>query len=214
LNIVEHGVVTPVNIEDLYLFDIDYLFNIIRIQTHGSTVPIEYTCPHCKKKNTYNFDLSQADINKPETLEDITQGIDLKHVNIEFRIPTVKIRNNIMKYINNDEFIEKLKSLAVETKAINKDSVDANILNDLSIIFSYINKFNGENIETEEDYMYAILFILSLTREDLLSIRNKISKITKIFDIKHTYKCSKCGKDVTISLSDLGSEYFFPTTVS
>ena len=214
LNIVEHGIVTPININDLYLFDIDYLFNIIRIQTHGQTVPVEYTCPHCKKKNTYNFDLSQADINKPKAIDDIIQKIKVKNVDIEFKMPTVKVRNTVIRYINNNEFKTKLKNLAKETKMVNPEAIDSSILNDLSIIFSYINKFNNEIIENDDDYVYVILFILSLTREDLLQIRNNISKMTKIFDIKHIYKCSKCSKDINISLSDLGSEYFFPTVVS
>ena len=214
LNIVEHGIVTPININDLYLFDIDYLFNIIRIQTHGSTVPIEYTCPHCKTKNSFSFDLSAADINKPTKIQDITQKYKIKDIDIEFSIPTVKVRNNVMRYIHNKEFKDKIKKLATETKLIHPDAIDDSILSDLSIIFSYISKLNNETIETDEDYVYAIFLILSLTREDLLLIRNKINKITKIFNIEHTYKCKKCSKDITISLSDLGSEYFFPTIVS
>jgi len=85
---------------------------------------------------------------------------------------------------------------------------------DLSLIFTYINNFNNEIIETREDYLYVILFILSLQSNSLIKIRDGILKIKKIFNIEHKYKCMKCGKDIKLSITDLGSEYFFPSKLS
>jgi len=88
--------------------------------------------------------------------------LKLNNVNIKLQIPNVKTHMYVSKLISNNNFISKLKSMAKELKIISPDSITQSTLLDLSLLFTYITEFNNSKVETNEDYMYLMLFILSL----------------------------------------------------
>ena len=208
-DIVQDGLLTKIDLQSLYLFDLEYLFNQIRIMTHGSKVNVNYTCPACSTKSDFDFDLSIVDINPPEKISDIQY--EMKDINLTLEIPTVKKYFDANDLLHSDVFINTQKNLTSKIKIIQPDDIDKEFIVQLSPLIAYVKSISGQEIKDVQDYAYLILYILSLSRSKLLSLRNVFETKSKIFNIQHDFKCPKCGKVNKITLNDLGSEYFFPS---
>lgn len=208
-DIVQDGLLTKIDLSALYLFDLEYLFNQIRIMTHGSKVNINYTCPHCSTKSDVEFDVSIVDINPPEKIEDIRY--EMKDINLILEIPTVKRYFDTNDLLHSDVFINTQKTSAQKIKIVRPEDVDKEFIVQLAPLIAYVKSMSGQEIVTPQDYAYLILYILSLSRSRLLSLRTVFEAKSKVFNIQHEFKCPKCNTISTITLNDLGSEYFFPS---
>jgi len=108
LDIISASLIQKMDISYWYMFDVDYVFNQIRIITHGSAVNLKYTCPVCKATTDTSVDLSIVDINPVKSIEDIT--FESKDPNVVFVIPTVKKYREVIDLFNSDIFITNVKN--------------------------------------------------------------------------------------------------------
>lgn len=209
LDIISASLIQKMDISYWYMFDVDYVFNQIRIITHGSTVNLKYTCPVCKATTDTSVDLSIVDINPVKSIEDIT--FESKDPNVVFVIPTVKKYREVIDLFNSDIFITNVKNAQSKLKVVSPEDIDKTLISDLGPLAAYVTKFLNQEITGTQDYVYLILFLLSLTRNKLSSLRTALDTRNKVFSLEKKFKCPKCGTVSTISISDLGVEYFFPS---
>ena len=179
INILEECIKTPVTIEDLPLFDIEWLFIQLRSKSVGEVIDLKIK--HVENKECLH--LNPVDVN----LEELEMTKDPKHTNV------INITDDIgvtMRYpslkLVGDKNPEGLDSTAVFNlicdcvlNVFDKDQV--------------YNDFNKEEIDK---------FIGDLDQKQLLKFMDFFKTMPKV---EHTikYKCEKCGQDVEHKLNGL-----------
>ena len=179
INILEECIKTPITVEDLPLFDIEWLFIQLRSKSVGEVIDLKIK--HIENKECLH--LNPVEVN----LEELEMTKDPKHTNI------INITDDIgvtMRYpslkLVGDKNPEGLDSTAVFNlicdcvlNVFDKDQV--------------YNDFNKEEIDK---------FIGDLDQKQLLKFMDFFKTMPKV---EHTikYKCEKCGQDVEHKLNGL-----------
>lgn len=182
-----------VKINDLPMFDIEYLFIQIRSKSVGETVSPIVVCPHCKKETEIKLDVSKAEIIKNPThnrriVIDENAGVSV-----------------IMKY-------PSFNSLAGSKNSINQfiqgEASDTHIYD---MILNCIESIIIRNKETEKDDVYHAAetdrgdleqFIENLTSSSFKKIENFFKTMPQIV-CKVNFVCPKCKEASPMEVSNL-----------
>ena len=213
IDLVRAGIQSAIDFDNLYLFDIEYLFNAIRISTHGSHLSVSTKCPSCGNTNNTNVDLSVININKPNTLDDISSKATINNVDFIIRYPTVKHYEDTIKIMNNVQFPDSVRQFIKNNNLANDKQIkqiDDQTVKDLNTVVSYIYSMQGQEIKTKEEMVFLCQFLLLLPENSLLEFVPKIQNIMKPFELKPEIVCSSCKTHYNIDIVDLGVDYFFP----
>ena len=95
--IMDNCIETKINLDELPLFDLEYLFLNLRSKSVGETSDLLVTCKECNKENPISIDLSSIELQFPD--EEIDPNIMLTDtVGVLLKYPTV----DMLKYVDID----------------------------------------------------------------------------------------------------------------
>ena len=189
-NIIENCVYDDLDVKNMPMFDIEYIFLQLRAKSKGEIVDLSFDCGKCKKPITIQIDLTKIEIIK-------TEGHDIK-------IPLSDDIGIIMKY----------PSMEIQN-IINKEKSD--VENVFSTITSCIGSiWDKESVYATKDHTKEELndFLESLPDDSFSKIQKFFDTVPKLkheFELKCTSKNGKgknshiCGWKETKTLEGLGS---------
>lgn len=181
-SVIEACTFNKVKVEELALFDIEYIFTQIRAKSIGEVISLVYKCAHCddpKAKMTINIDITTIEVKKPEGHSKT--------------IPLFGDIGVVMKYPS------------IET--INKfDNLD---YNNIESIFEVVCEcvdyiYSGEEIFSSKEQPKADMqeFINNLTQEQFKEVRKFFESMPKL---QHAieFTCPVCKERNTSVLEGL-----------
>ena len=189
-NIIENCVYDDLDVKNMPMFDIEYIFLQLRAKSKGEVVDLSFECGKCKKPINV-----QVDISKIETTK--TEGHDIK-------IPLSDDVGVIMKY----------PSMEIQS-IINKENTDVeNIFTTISFCNDSI--WDKESVYASKDHTKEELndFLESLPDDSFTKIQKFFDTVPVLkheFELKCTSKNGKgkkatiCGWKETKTLEGLGS---------
>ena len=179
INILEECIKTPVTIEDLPLFDIEWLFIQLRSKSVGEVIDLKIK--HIENKECLH--LNPVEVN----LEELEMTKDPKHTNI------INITDDIgvtMRY-------PSLKLVGDK----NPEGLDSTAVFNL-ICDCVLNVFDKDQVYNDFTKEEIDKFVGDLDQKQLLKFMDFFKTMPKV---EHTikYKCEKCGQDVEHKLNGL-----------
>jgi hypothetical protein len=179
INILEECIKTPVTIEDLPLFDIEWLFIQLRSKSVGEVIDLKIK--HVENKECLH--LNPIEVN----LEELEMTKDPKHTNI------INITDDIgvtMRY-------PSLKLVGDK----NPEGLDSTAVFNL-ICDCVLNVFDKDQVYNDFTKEEIDKFVGDLDQKQLLKFMDFFKTMPKV---EHTikYKCEKCGQDVEHKLNGL-----------
>ena len=164
--IISNCVEDDININDLPVFDIEYLFLNLRSKSVGETVKLNMKCEHCENECLVGVNLSEVEISR-------TEGHDTK-------IPLTGEIGVIMKYPTFG-IAESADAKSNPLKVVN-----------LCIDKIYDSKSVYDSRDSTDEELTE--FVESLNHEQFQKIQNFFETMPKMQkDIE--FKCSKCEKE-------------------
>lgn len=190
-DIIKSCMKEEINVDNLAVFDIEYIFSQLRARSVGEMVELRFQCDVCK--------------NDPKAVARV--GIDLTQLQVKFKpghekkIPLFDDVGIVMKYPGIDamKLIEQLGGS-----------------NDYNLIFDLITKHAIDYIYDKEQTYYAKdftqqqleEFINALTTQQFDKIANFFRTLPSLRqDIQ--YKCPVCGHEHNKYIEGLGSFFMF-----
>ena len=179
INILEECIKTPITIEDLPLFDIEWLFIQLRSKSVGEVIDLKIK--HVENKECLH--LNPIEVN----LEELEMTKDPKHTNI------INITDDIgvtMRY-------PSLKLVGDK----NPEGLDSTAVFNL-ICDCVLNVFDKDQVYNDFTKEEIDKFVGDLDQKQLLKFMDFFKTMPKV---EHTikYKCEKCGQDVEHKLNGL-----------
>ena len=184
MNIIEECVESPLDINTLTNFDVEFMFVTLRAKSVGEGIELSPKCTSCEETNTVKVDLDKVTV---KNLEDQTDTMIklTDDISVELKWPTMKDRN---------------------VDLIDEDSETETIINMMSSTIGTI--YSGEETFTASDVPKKEVkeFVESLSNEQFNQIVNVMAKApTLSYEIK--FDCKKCGESNSIEINVLA--YFF-----
>jgi len=179
INIIKECVESPINVDDLTTFDVEFIFITLRSKSVGEGIKISPKCEHCEEKNETSIDLEKV------IIENLDDKVD-KHVKLTDDI-SVDLRWTTMK----DRKTQLKKETETET-----------VIN--MIVASLETIYNGEETFAIADATKkeTLEFVESLNTDQFNDIVEVLSKTPYMsYDLK--FDCKKCSKENTIALMGL-----------
>ena len=99
VNIIKNCIVGEIDIDDLPIFDIEYIFLQLRGKAKGEILELKYTCPKCKGQIPLAINIDEIKVEKKDghsnkiELTDVV-GIVMKYPNIEVQKKLTDIAKN------------------------------------------------------------------------------------------------------------------------
>ena len=179
INILEECIKTPITVEDLPLFDIEWLFIQLRSKSVGEVIDLKIK--HIENKECLH--LNPVEVN----LEELEMTKDPKHTNI------INITDDIgvtMRY-------PSLKLVGDK----NPEGLDSTAVFNL-ICDCVLNVFDKDQVYNDFTKEEIDKFVGDLDQKQLLKFMDFFKTMPKV---EHTikYKCEKCGQDVEHKLNGL-----------
>ena len=179
INILEECIKTPVTIEDLPLFDIEWLFIQLRSKSVGEVIDLKIK--HVENKECLH--LNPVEVN----LEELEMTKDPKHTNI------INITDDIgvtMRY-------PSLKLVGDK----NPEGLDSTAVFNL-ICDCVLNVFDKDQVYNDFTKEEIDKFVGDLDQKQLLKFMDFFKTMPKV-EQTIKYKCEKCGQDVEHKLNGL-----------
>jgi hypothetical protein len=179
INIIKACIESPININDLTTFDVEFIFITLRSKSVGEGIKLTPKCQHCEEVNEVTVDLEKV------TVANLDDMVD-KHIKLTDDI-SVDLKWHTMKDRN-----DKLEGETETETIINM------IVASLETIYSGEEIFNVVDSPKKE----VLDFVESLNTDQFNEIVDVLSKSPYLFyDIK--FDCKKCSKDNTMTLNGL-----------
>jgi hypothetical protein len=179
LNIIKACIETPINIDDLTTFDVEFIFITLRAKSVGEGIKLTPKCQHCEEVNEVTVDLEQVKVNNLDDMID-------KHIKLTDDI-SIDLKWHTMK--------DRHDKLEGETET---ETIINMIVASLETIYSGEEIFNIADSPKKE----VLEFVESLNTDQFNEIVDILSKSPYLFyDIK--FDCKKCSKDNTMTLNGL-----------
>jgi len=179
INIIKACVESPINVNDLTTFDVEFIFITLRSKSVGEGIKLTPKCLHCDEINEVTVDLEQVKVNNLDDMVD-------KHVKLTDDI-SIDLKWHTMK--------DRHDKLEGETET---ETIINMIVASLETIYSGEEIFNIADSPKKE----VLEFVESLNTDQFNEIVDILSKSPYLFyDIK--FDCKKCSKDNTMTLNGL-----------
>lgn len=172
-SVIESCILDKINVDDLAVFDIEYIFTQLRARSVGEIVELILKCETCedpKASVQYNIDLSKLSVDFPEGHE--KKIILFDDVGV------------IMKYPS----LEVIKKIEIAGNDI--ESVFDIIASCIEFIYNNDEMFATKEVKPEE----VKEFINNLTQEQFQKLQNFFETMPKL-EQRVKYKCPVCSKE-------------------
>ena len=170
-------------IRELATFDLEYLFAQIRSKSVGEMSEIVVKCGHCEELNPYEIDLTQIEVDFPDTESKIPLTDDIF---IEMQYPRYE---TVLK----DGFDLEQSEAGITMELV--ASCMKNVLTDEE-------RIDCSTISAEE----KMSFIESMTSAQFIKVSEFVKNMPSLSK-KIEFRCTKCGKEDGLELRGL-SDFF------
>jgi len=180
LNIIKECIESPINVDELTSFDVEFIFITLRSQSVGEGIKLLPKCQHCEAVNEVTLDLDKIIV---ANLED---AIDM-HVKLTDDI-SIDLKWHTMKE----------KTALVGKKDSETETVIGLISTGIETIYS------GEDIHAAKDSTNEELidFVESLNTDQFNDIVKILANAPHLsYDLK--FDCKECSKENSIALKGL-----------
>jgi hypothetical protein len=186
--IVKNCVGGEINVEDIPVFELEYIFLNIRAKSVGEEVELRYRHSEGVNRDGQPCDVSTV-INV--NLEDVVLKVDDDHVKDIMLTNDVGVRMKYPTFGNADQ--------------IRKD-IEVNVISTIAHCIEYI--FDKDQIydDTTTTWEEKIQFIENLNQEQLLKINNFFNTMPRL-EHEVTYTCTGCGQEDKLILRGI-SDFF------
>ena len=178
--IMENCILTKINLDELPLFDLEYLFLKLRSKSVGETSNVAMDCQECKEANQLTIDLSEIELTFPK--EKLDPNVMLSDtIGVVLKYPTVEI----LRYIDIGDELNFDTSLDILEHCV--DTI-----------------YDGEDIFDLQDYTKEERdnFFQSLTQQQFQSIQDYFDNMPRLVH-KIDFKCTSCESTQSIELEGL-----------
>ncbi len=167
-----------IEIKDLKLYDIEYMFTKIRAKSVGEQAKVLVTCTSCQSKNEISVDIDKVEVTSPGEVDNVIQITD--DVSVEMTYP------NFNKMISNEKIMAQQSD--VET-----------LIELIADCIVCINTEDEKVMLRDEPRDKIIEFVDSMTNDQFKKLRNFVESVPRV-QINHEYVCESCKekKEVTI----------------
>jgi|TARA_B110000495_G_scaffold66637_1_gene56802 hypothetical protein len=179
LNIIRECVESPIDIDLLTTFDVEFMFVTLRSKSVGEGIKLGPSCTHCDEENEVKVNLDEV------TVANLGKEVDTHikltdDISLDLKWTTMKDRAEELTSGTETETIINLMMASVETI------------------------YSGEEIHTVKDVPKEEVreFIESLNTDQFESIVNVLAKAPYL-SYNVNYNCKKCKKENTIELKGL-----------
>lgn len=172
-------------VDDLAIFDLEYMFSQIRAKSVGEIVELILRCDTCsdeKAKVKVSIDLSKLTVDKPASH---TKKIELfDDVGMIMKYPRLDVLSNIEKITESDDI----------------DAVFDLMTQCIDVIYA------GDELHHAHEYSKAELveFLGNMTEDQFKKVQNFFETMPKL-EKKLDYKCPLCAKEQSVLVSGLDS---------
>ena len=178
--IISNCLLVELNVDELPLFDLEYLFLNLRSKSVGETAELLLTCQECEAQNPAEIDLGEVQIKFPPN--EVSPNVMLTdEIGIVLKYPTV----NILKFFSFDD--------------------DFNFDTTLDIIEHCVDIiFEGEELYDLNDYTKEERenFFQQMTQQQFGEIQNFFDNMPRLLH-NVEFKCHACESDQLIVLEGL-----------
>lgn len=181
-DVIEACTFNKVKIDDLAMFDLEYIFLKIRAKSVGEKATILLTCSECETQNENVINLDALELKGDPKAKAKIQLSD--EVGITMKYPPVHRVEKLMKAVNQDG------------SAI--DVILAMIAASIDSIFDVENVYDAKDHKPEE----IMEFLESLNKEQFEKVQQFFEEFPKLKEDVH-FKCSNCGSDNTVTLEGM-----------
>ena len=176
-DIIESCTFGKININNIPMYDIEYIFLKIRSKSVGEVVSFQLKCEECGEYNKVELNLEDVEVQFPE-----------KEIN-----PNIKLNDSVgitLKPIN----------LSDIRKSKGKDAISVALISSIDTIYDSDNVYSASSCSKKE----LDQFVDSLSHQHLEKIQEFILNQPTL---KHTieYTCEKCGHKNSYELNGLQS---------
>ena len=180
MNIIEECVESPIDINALTNFDVEFMFVTLRAKSVGEGIELSPKCTSCEETNQVKVDLDKVTI---KNLEDQTDTLIklTDDISIELKWPTMKDRH---------------------VDLVDEASETETIINIMSSTIGTI--YSGEEIFVTADVPKKEVkeFVESLSNDQFNQVVDVMAKApTLSYDIN--FDCKKCGESNSIEINGL-----------
>lgn len=180
-NVVKACTFESVDVDNIPIFDLEYIFVQLRINSVGGTATLLSKCDVCNSSTEFTVDLEQVKVDKRETHKnDFTL---FGKVGVVMKYPTFEV-------------VQRLRQLDLT----NTDSIVDLIIEHIDYIYEAEKKFPAAEQSREE----LVEFINNLTQAQLGMIKDFFDTLPRL-QYKTVHMCGKCGTPKDIKLEGLKS---------
>ena len=180
--IMNNCVETEINLDELPLFDLEYLFLNLRSKSVGETSNLLVTCQECNQENPLSIDLATIELQFPD--EEVDSNVMLSDtVGVLLKYPTV----DMLKYVD----------------------IDIGETVDLDTTFEILEHcidtlYDGDELYDLQDYTKKEKeeFFNSLTQKQFQDIQEYFDNIPKLSH-QVEYKCRSCETEQSLTIEGL-----------
>ena len=181
INILEECIKTPLKVDTLPLFDIEYLFLQLRSKSVGEVIEVNLLHnedPECGHPNKVAIAIKEIDVIKPTEHSDIIMVDDATGIGLKMKYPSLSMYRTI-------DFKSESYAQVFDV-----------------IIESIESVFDKEQVYQDFTKPEIEKFVEDLDQKHLKKFMDFFNSMPKL---EHTvkYKCEKCGKDVETKLTGL-----------
>ncbi len=184
MNIIEECVESPLDINSLTNFDVEFMFVTLRAKSVGEGIELRPQCQHCETENKVKINLDKVTVaNLEDEVDRIVKLTD--DISVELQWPTMKNRH--VDLIDEKSETETIINMMVAT---------------IGTIYS------GEEIYVVADVPKKEVkdFVESLSNDQFQQIVDRMGGAPYLsYDIN--FDCSNCGENNSIPLNGL-SDFF------
>lgn len=179
-NLVEVCTFNEVKVEDLAMFDLEYIFLKLRAKSVGENANIMMPCKKCDHKNEMAINLDQVELSgDPKAAEKIQLS---DNVGVRMKFPTVKLVERMMK--------------SAEGTSI--DVILSLVASSIESIYDSENVYSAKDHKPEE----VLEFVESLNKEQFAKIQAFFEKFPKLRK-ETSFTCVSCGEKNDVVLEGL-----------
>jgi len=179
IDVIQSCVESPINIDDLTTFDVEFIFVTLRSKSVGEGIKLAPKCKHCEEVNEVKINLEEVKVTNLENKID-------KHIKLTDDI-SIDLKWHTMKD---------------RQKELRNDSETQTVIN--MIVASLETIYSGEDIHVVKNATDKEVreFVESLNTDQFNEIVEVLANVPYLsYDMD--YDCEKCGKENNISLNGL-----------
>ncbi len=178
--IINNCVSQELDVDQLPMFDMEYIFLNLRAKSVGEVSQIGFGCPNCEAVNQFNIPLDKVEIKRGEGHKNEIKLTE--DVGLIMRYPKVEMMNELQGELNEND-VEGIFKIIENCVDCVFDSEETYKLDDYS-----------DNEKKE--------FFESLTQEQFNEVREFFDTMPKLtYDLD--YKCQECGHEEVLPVEGL-----------